>query len=149
VFDWHSSTQSACVANSNPPEHAASPALSSSANAAGAALAMGVSDSESGLSTTRRTFVKEIVGMRPAFRTCYRNLLARDPLAEGTVRLSFAIDCLGSVTSIHAVAHGVDRETVYCLFTRIAQSRFSPPEGGSARVEMPVVFVREPATKTD
>ena len=146
MFDWHNSKQSACIAI---PERGARSKPSVSANTARAVPGASLSESESQSSTASRTvrnYAQQIVAMRAAFRTCYRALLARDRQAEGAARLTFTVDCQGMVTAIHAAAHGVDRETVDCMFARVAKSRFPPPEGGWASVQVPVTFVRENAT---
>ena len=145
AFDWHSPKPKACVAGSNNPKPTASSTPSSSTSAASAVLEASSSDPGPRTSTMGRAVgnaAPVIAGMRAAFRSCYHDLLVRDRLAEGTVRLNFIVDCEGTVTSIHAAAHGVDRETVDCMFTRVAKSRFAPPEGGWARIEVPVTFVR-------
>ena len=81
--------------------------------------------------------------MQAGFRQCYQNLLNRNGDAEGKIRLLFSVDCDGNVRDIHATALGLDREIVECMFLLVAQARFDPPEGGSARVHVPVTFVRE------
>jgi hypothetical protein len=152
AFDWHSPKPTACVARSNTSDLTASSTSSSSTNATSAVIEASSPDSGARASTTSRAVgnaAQVIADMRAAFRSCFQELLARDRLAEGTVRLNFLVDCEGTVTSIHAAAHGVDRETVGCMFTRVAKSRFAPPEGGWARIQVPVTFVRENAARPD
>ncbi len=122
AFDWHSPKPKACVAASTPAR------ASTTGHAVGNAAPV-------------------IADMRAEFRNCFQDLLARDRLAEGTVPLNFLVDREETVTAIHADAHGVDRETVGCMFTRVAKSRFAPPEGGWARIQVPVTFVRKNAAR--
>jgi len=149
AFDWHSPKPNACVVGSKAPDLTASSTPSSSTNAAGAILE---ASSAARASTTGRMVgnaAQVIADMRTAFRSCFQDLLARDRLAEGTVRLDLHVDCEGKVTSIHAAAHGLDRETVSCMFARVARSRFAPPDGGWARIQVPVTFVRKNAATPD
>jgi len=145
-FEWRSPKPNTCVAGPRNPAPTASTTPPSSTSAASAVLEASSTDAgarASAVGPTVGNATQVIADMRAAFRSCYRDLLARDRLAEGTVRFNFIVDCEGTVTSIHAAAHGVDRETVDCMFARVAKSRFAPPEGGWARIQVPVAFVRE------
>jgi len=83
-----------------------------------------------------------VAGMRPSFRACYNALLGRNREAQGTVRVTLRVNCVGRVIALHATAHGIDRETVACMFDTAMKAQFEPPEGGSAVINVPVTFVK-------
>lgn len=89
--------------------------------------------------------VAAVASMRPRFRDCYAALLSRNRRAHGAVRLTLRIDCQGAVRSALAAAYGIDREAVSCLFRQVALSRFSPPDGGTATIQIPITFIHQDA----
>jgi hypothetical protein len=82
-----------------------------------------------------------VEGMRERFTACYQSQLRRNPNAEGTVLLTFLVDCRGRIVTIQAEARGLDRTTVECLLA-VGGDRFEAPRGGTAVVQVPIHFVR-------
>ena len=89
-----------------------------------------------------------VASMRPGFRACFQQLLDRQGV-PGKVRLSIHVNCAGEISSIRAIASGLDEETVACMFRTVVSKRFDPPEGGASVVNVPVTFVRVPPGQSE
>lgn len=82
-----------------------------------------------------------VAGLRAGFRHCYLRGLDLSPDAEGRVRLTLRVGPNGEVQSVGAAPSGnLPGSMVSCVRARAAGAQFSPPEGGSAVVDVPVIF---------
>jgi hypothetical protein len=80
--------------------------------------------------------------MSPAFRRCYQAGLHGGPWMGGQLRIRAQIGPEGEVTSAKAErVTGLSPEMVACMEKRVSIAHFSPPEGGSATIVIPVTFV--------
>ena len=87
--------------------------------------------------------------MRPGFRDCYMQALKRNREHQGSVRLSFRVNCEGYISSIHGTLRGhLDEDTVHCIFAAAKDARFEPPLGGAAVVNVPVNLMRAESLPT-
>ncbi len=85
-----------------------------------------------------------VAGLRAGFRACYNRALATDPDASGKIDLKLRIGPGGEVTGVAASTSGnIPAGVVNCVRGRAKSARFSPPEGGSAVVSVPVSFVKQ------
>ncbi len=85
-----------------------------------------------------------VAGMRAGFRACYNRGLAINPDAQGSIRLSIRVGPAGEVQSVTAVPSGnLPGSVVGCVKARASAAQFSPPEGGTAVVVVPVTFVKQ------
>ena len=84
-----------------------------------------------------------VAGMRAGFRACYNRELANNPDAQGSIRLTIRVGPGGEVQGVSAGASGNLGSAVGCVRSRASAARFSPPEGGSAVVVVPVTFVKQ------
>ncbi len=85
-----------------------------------------------------------VAGMRAGFRACYNRGLAQNPDAQGSIRLSIRVGPGGEVTGVSGGASGnLPGSVVSCVKSRARAASFSPPEGGSAVVVVPVSFVKQ------
>lgn len=85
-----------------------------------------------------------VAGLRAGFRACYNRALATDPDASGKIDLKLRIGPGGEVTGVAAAITGnIPAGVVNCVKGRAKAARFSPPEGGSAVVSVPVSFVKQ------
>lgn len=85
-----------------------------------------------------------VAGMRAGFRACYNRGLATNPDASGKIDLKLRIGPGGEVTGVAAATSGnLPGSVVDCVKGRARGGRFSPPDGGSAVVSVPVSFVKQ------
>ena len=84
-----------------------------------------------------------VAGMRAGFRACYQRELASNPDAQGSIRLTIRVGPGGEVQGVSASASGNLGSAVGCVQARASAAQFSPPEGGSAVVSVPVTFVKQ------
>ncbi|MCA9629845.1 MAG: AgmX/PglI C-terminal domain-containing protein [Myxococcales bacterium] len=85
-----------------------------------------------------------VAGMRAGFRACYQRGLAQNPDAQGSIRLSIRVGPGGEVQGVSASASGnLPGSVVGCVQSRASAAQFSPPEGGSAVISVPVTFVKQ------
>lgn len=85
-----------------------------------------------------------VAGMREGFRGCYNAALSRDPSLAVALRLSATIDASGAVSRAWSVTRAnVPGEMVTCALEVLRSKRFSPPEGGSATVVIPLTLVQK------
>ncbi|MBN2195618.1 MAG: AgmX/PglI C-terminal domain-containing protein [Polyangiaceae bacterium] len=84
-----------------------------------------------------------VAGMRAGFRACYQRELASNPDAEGSIRLTIRVGPGGEVQGVSAAASGNLGSAVGCVQARASAAQFSPPDGGSAVVTVPVTFVKQ------
>lgn len=85
-----------------------------------------------------------VAGLRAGFRACYNRGLATDPDASGKIDLKLRIGPGGEVTGVAAAVTGnIPAGVLNCVKGRAKAARFSPPEGGSAVVSVPVSFVKQ------
>ncbi|MCA9626363.1 MAG: AgmX/PglI C-terminal domain-containing protein [Polyangiaceae bacterium] len=85
-----------------------------------------------------------VAGMRAGFRACYQRGLAQNPDAQGSIRLSIRVGPGGEVQGVSASSSGnLPGSVVSCVQSRASAAQFSPPEGGSAVISVPVTFVKQ------
>lgn len=85
-----------------------------------------------------------VAGMRAGFRNCYNRGLAINPDAAGSIRLTIRVGPGGEVQGVSAVPSGnLPGSVVSCVKARASAAQFSPPEGGTAAVVVPVTFVKQ------
>jgi hypothetical protein len=85
-----------------------------------------------------------VARMRPGFRQCYQKGLEANPDSSGRISLKIRIGPGGEVTGVTASASGsLPSSVVECIKARAQGVRFSPPDGGSAVIEVPVTFVAQ------
>lgn len=85
-----------------------------------------------------------VARMRAGFRACYQKGLAQNPDAQGNIRLTIRVGPGGEVTGVTATPSGnLPPAVVSCVEARARSAQFSPPEGGSAAVVVPVTFVKQ------
>jgi hypothetical protein len=82
-----------------------------------------------------------VAGMRPGFRHCYQRALDGYPDAQGSIRLSIQVGPNGDVAGVGASPSGnIPGTLVSCVTGRARAAQFAAPEGGSAVVNVPVIF---------
>jgi hypothetical protein len=86
---------------------------------------------------------KKVAALRPGFRACYQRLLQTDKTAQGSVILSIDEGSTGAVTKILGMSTGLPRLAVDCVLEHAATAVFSEPSGGSAKISVPVTFVKK------
>jgi hypothetical protein len=85
-----------------------------------------------------------VVGeMRADFRVCYQQALGQDRNVAGTIRVTIRVTADGSVSNASGETKGLPQSLIDCVLARAYQSKFEPPEGGSAVIAVPVKFVRQ------
>jgi hypothetical protein len=85
-----------------------------------------------------------VAGMRAGFRACYNRGLQENPDAQGSIRLTIRVGPGGEVQGVSASPSGnLPGSVVSCVQSRASAAQFSPPEGGSAAVVVPVTFVKQ------
>jgi hypothetical protein len=84
-----------------------------------------------------------VAAMAAGFRRCYNNgLNHEDPTMRGTVRVTARIGPNGEVLSASASGGGTLSATVVgCVRNRVASAQFASPEGGGARLVIPVTLI--------
>jgi hypothetical protein len=85
-----------------------------------------------------------VAGMRAGFRACYNRGLSENPDIQGSIRLSIRVGPGGEVQGVSASQSGnLPGSVVACVQSRASTAQFSPPEGGSAVIVVPVTFVKQ------
>ena len=85
---------------------------------------------------------KVVSAMAPAFRRCFTRALACDPDMRGSARIAVKIDGEGHVASATPIrAKGLSTGVLDCLVGVVSSRTFEKPDGGSAAIVIPVVFV--------
>jgi hypothetical protein len=85
-----------------------------------------------------------VARMRPGFHQCYTNALSSNPDAAGKITLKIQVGASGAVTGVTASVSGnLPAEVVNCVKRRASGGKFSPPEGGTAVIDVPVSFVKQ------
>jgi hypothetical protein len=85
-----------------------------------------------------------VAGMRAGFRACYNRGLQQNPDAQGSIRLTIRVGPGGEVQGVSAAPSGnLPGSVVSCVRSRASAAQFSPPQGGSAVVVVPVSFVHQ------
>lgn len=85
-----------------------------------------------------------VAGMTAGFRRCYNQALEQNPDASGSIRLAIKVGPGGEVSSVTATPSGnLPPSVVTCVQARAKAAQFSPPEGGSAVINVPVSFVKQ------
>jgi hypothetical protein len=83
-----------------------------------------------------------VAQLRPQFRRCYNAGLAADPAMGGTTVFLVEIAADGAVASVAPTEQvGLSPEVVACIADAIRAGHFSPGDGGSRRLRMPVKFM--------
>jgi hypothetical protein len=85
---------------------------------------------------------KVVAGMRGGFRDCYNQALKVDGVVHGSCKLTLEVDADGRIASATGEST-LPASFVECIFDEVGRHRFDPPEGGHARVNVPVTFVRQ------
>lgn len=87
---------------------------------------------------------RTVAGMRAGFRACYQRGLSENPDASGSIGLTIRVGPGGEVISVSAKPSGtIPASVVACVQARAKSAQFSPPDGGSAVVVVPVTFVKQ------
>lgn len=85
-----------------------------------------------------------VAGMTAGFRRCYNQSLEQNPDAAGSIRLAIKVGPGGEVASVTATPSGnLPASVVTCVQARAKAAQFSPPDGGSAVINVPVTFVKQ------
>jgi hypothetical protein len=85
-----------------------------------------------------------VSGMRAGFRRCFQRALEQNPDIGGSIRLTLTIGPGGEVSGVSASQSGnLPSTVVSCVKSRARAAQFSPPDGGSAVVAVPVTFVKQ------
>jgi hypothetical protein len=80
-------------------------------------------------------------GMQSGFSRCIKKAVKDDPesIKSGAmVRFVVRVDADGTVVGVSPRGRGVSGVLVTCLAARVSSTKFNPPTGGSATVEIPV-----------
>ena len=85
---------------------------------------------------------RRIIGKRKStIKVCYRKALAKDPKAQGDVKLKFTITPTGRVSAAEVLGSTLkDADAEECLVRTIQRLRFPVPPEGGARVEVEYPF---------
>ena len=85
-----------------------------------------------------------VAGMRAGFRSCYNRVLSDAPESSGNLRLRITVAASGAVSQVSAAPSGnIPGALVACVKAQASAASFSPPEGGTATITVPVTFVRQ------
>ena len=84
-----------------------------------------------------------VARMRGRFRNCYNSGLKTNPEMAGSATLTAKIGPNGEVLSVGGGASGNLSAIVPCLKAVVRSGAFSPPEGGSAFISIPITFVKQ------
>jgi hypothetical protein len=77
-----------------------------------------------------------------AARDCYRQSVARDATAEGSIALTLGLDATGAVNSVDMHPRGIDPIAVECIRHAASTQLFSPPSALPATVSTTYDFPR-------
>ncbi|MCH2109639.1 MAG: AgmX/PglI C-terminal domain-containing protein [Polyangiaceae bacterium] len=85
-----------------------------------------------------------VARMRAGFNRCYNRGLAQNPDIAGKIRLTLKIGPGGEVAGVKGSSSGnIPGSVLGCVKARARSGRFSPPQGGSAVIVVPVSFVKQ------
>jgi hypothetical protein len=85
-----------------------------------------------------------VAAMRAGFRRCYTRALSTNPDVQGRISLNIKVGPGGEVAGVTASASGnLPAEVIACVQARAKASRFDPPQGGMAVIQVPVTFVKQ------
>lgn len=84
-----------------------------------------------------------VARMRGRFRRCYQTGLASNPEMQGSVTLTAKVGPNGEVLGVGGGGGGSLGSIVGCLKAVVSSGSFSPPEGGSAVITIPITFVKQ------
>ncbi len=80
--------------------------------------------------------------MRPDFRRCYQDALARDANVEGKAQLTIKIDPKGDVVTVSAEESTLPAPLTDCLAERVRRQKFGAWASGSL-LRIPVRFTKK------
>lgn len=85
-----------------------------------------------------------VARMSAGFRRCYQRGLEQNPDISGSIRLTIQVGPGGGVSSVSGGATGnIPASVVACVKARASAAQFSPPDGGSAVINVPISFVKQ------
>lgn len=84
-----------------------------------------------------------VAGLTAGFRRCYQKGLREDPKMKGSVLVTARIGPAGEVLSAIPSGRDLSSAVLACVAARVSSAQFSPPEGGSATIGIPVTFTTE------
>jgi hypothetical protein len=85
-----------------------------------------------------------VARMSAGFRRCYQRGLDQNPDISGSIRLTIQVGPGGGVSSVSGGATGsIPASVVECVKARARAAQFSPPDGGSAVINVPISFVKQ------
>ena len=84
-----------------------------------------------------------VARMKGRFRACFNAGLETDPTMQGSATLTAKIGPGGEVLAVGGGASGGLSKIVPCLKAVVRGGAFSPPEGGSAVISIPITFVTQ------
>lgn len=85
-----------------------------------------------------------VAAMRAGFRRCYQRGLEQNPDISGRIDLTIQVGPAGNVSSVSGGPSGnIPGSVVDCVKARARAAQFSPPDGGSAAINVPISFVKQ------
>lgn len=85
-----------------------------------------------------------VAAMRAGFRRCYQRGLEQNPDISGRINLTIQVGPGGNVSSVSGGPSGnIPGSVVECVKARARAAQFSPPDGGSAAINVPISFVKQ------
>lgn len=85
-----------------------------------------------------------VAAMRAGFRRCYQRGLEQNPDISGRIDLTIQVGAGGNVSSVTGGPSGnIPGSVVECVKARARAAQFSPPDGGSAAINVPISFVKQ------
>jgi hypothetical protein len=84
-----------------------------------------------------------VARMRGRFRRCYQQGLNTNPEMQGSVTLTAKVGPNGEVLGVGGGGGGSLGPIVGCLKAVVSGGAFSPPDGGSAIITIPITFVKQ------
>jgi hypothetical protein len=134
LFGCWSEPPPATAASATPASSTPSPAAPSGADVA------------AGSTTATALFANAeqvIAEMRPDFKKCYNDGLAKDPKIAGSFTVSARVDAKGAVASVTpAGTPALPADVVTCITTRIQKAQFAPPGARGSMIQIPLLFKR-------
>lgn len=85
-----------------------------------------------------------VAQMKAGFRRCYQRGLEQNPDISGRIDLMITVGAGGNVSNVSGSPNGnIPSSVVECVKSRARAAQFSPPDGGSAAISVPVSFVKQ------
>lgn len=82
--------------------------------------------------------------MLAGFRRCYQRALDQNPDISGSIRLTLTVGPGGEVSGVSGGSTGnLPGSVVSCVKGRAQVAQFTPPDGGSAVIDVPITFVKQ------